>query len=324
MNGAEDVLVRLGYVAMSMELEDCSPSKTITVKHYEHIQGEEARIGRLRRITGENLKNLARLLYYNAANGVHLFRITSKLVPLATHPLAAGWDYIADLQDEFAKTGSIARENKMRISSHPDHFTLINSPRQEVIEASLRDLDYHEKVFQAMGLDNAEMVMHVGGMYGSREQSVKRFAENFRKLPDGIRKRLLLENDDKIYGAAEVLGICEELSIPMVLDVHHHMCCNKGEDLGDIMQRVYNTWGERLPKLHFSSPRSEKNCRAHADDIDFDSLYRFLKTAREFDRDIDIMVEAKNKDRALFNLMGRFKETAGIEVVGGASFLVCT
>lgn len=321
MNGAEDVLVRLGYVAMSMELEDCSSSKTITVKNYERIAGEEARIGRLRRITGENLRNLARLLYYNTANGVHLFRITSKLVPLATHPLAAGWDYIADLQDEFAKIGSIARENKMRISSHPDHFTLINSPRQEVIEASLRDLDYHEKVFQAMGLDNAEMVMHVGGMYGSREQSVKRFADNFRKLPDGIRKRLLLENDDKIYGAAEVLGICEELNIPMVLDVHHHMCCNKGEDLGDIMQRVYNTWGERVPKLHFSSPRSEKNCRAHADDIDFDSFYRFLITARGFGRDIDIMVEAKNKDRALFNLIGRLKETAGIEVVGGA-FLV--
>ncbi len=316
------MLVRLGYVAMSVELEDCSPSKTITVKHYENIQGEEARIGRLRRITGENLKNLTRLLYYNIANEVRLFRITSKLVPLATHPLAAGWDYTADLRDEFAKIGSIARENKMRLSSHPDHFTLINSPRPEVIEASLRDLEYHEKVFRAMGLENAEMVMHVGGMYGSREQSVKRFMENFRELPGGIRKRFLLENDDKIYGAADVLDICGELNIPMVLDVHHHMCCNRGEGLGDILQQVYGTWGDRIPKLHFSSPRSDKNCRAHADDIDFTSFCRFLDTAREFGRDIDIMLEAKNKDRALFNLMARLKETAGIEVTGGASFLV--
>ncbi|WP_418791951.1 UV DNA damage repair endonuclease UvsE [Phosphitispora sp. TUW77] len=322
MNGAENVLVRLGYVALSMVLEDCSSSKTITVKNYERIEGQDARIGRLRRITGENLKNLTRLLYYNTANEVHLFRITSKLVPLATHPLAAGWDFIADFREEFAKIGTIVRENKMRVSSHPDHFTLINSPRQEVIEASFRDLDYHEKVFRAMGLDNAEMVMHVGGMYGSREQSVKRFKENFKELPDRIRKRLLLENDDKLYGAADVLDICGELNIPMVFDVHHHMCCSRGEVLGDILQKVYNTWGERIPKLHFSSPRSEQKCRPHADDIDFDSFYGFLKTAREFNRDIDVMLEAKNKDRALFKLMGQLKETAGIKAAGGASFLI--
>ena len=85
--------VRLGYVAISLEHKNCSPSKTITVANYEKIAGEENRLNRLRRITGENLRNSMRLLYYNAANHIHVFRFTSKLVPLATHPLVRGWDY---------------------------------------------------------------------------------------------------------------------------------------------------------------------------------------------------------------------------------------
>ena len=320
--GVENMQVRFGYVAMSVEIQDCSPSKTITVKNYQCIPEEEGRTGRLRRITGENLNNLMRLLYYNAANDIHLFRFTSRLIPLATHPLAADWDYIADFSEELAKIGSIVRKHNMRVSSHPDHFTLINSPKPEVITASLRDLDYHEKLFMAMGLDDAEMVIHVGGLYGSRQKSVKRFKDNFRDLPGGIKKRLLLENDDKSYGAADVLQICEELGVPMVLDVHHHYCLSDGEKLADILPRVYDTWQGRVPKLHFSSPRSEKNCRAHADDIEFDSFHAFLMTAREIGRDIDIMLEAKNKDRALFNLMDRLKNSTGVKVVGGASIII--
>ncbi|MCL4441207.1 MAG: UV DNA damage repair endonuclease UvsE [Firmicutes bacterium] len=164
------MLVRLGYVAMSLKLENCSPSKTITVGNYERIEGEENRRNRLRRITKENLQNCARLLYYNAAHHIHLFRFTSKLVPLATHPLTAGWDYCEDCKDEFAKIGAIAAENKMRVSSHPDHFTLINSLKEGVFEASLRDLEYHDRVFAAMGLDDAQMIMHVGGLYGCGER----------------------------------------------------------------------------------------------------------------------------------------------------------
>lgn len=314
--------VRLGYVAMSLKLHECSSSKTVTVKTLEQIEGHENRLNRLRRITGENLTNCARLLYYNAAHQIHLFRFTSKLVPLATHPIAEGWDYCADLKTEFTRIGEIVRKNRMRVSSHPDHFTLINSPKQQVLEASRRGLDYHERVFTAMGLEQAEMVMHVGGLYGSKEEAVKRFKDNFQDLTAGIKSRLLLENDDKSFGTRDVLGICRELHIPMVLDVHHYACLNQGEELGDILPEVYQTWPERIPKLHFSSPRDELNRRAHADDIDPTDFYRFIMIAREFNQDLDIMIEAKNKDVALFNLMSRLQNMKSIKIDGEATITV--
>ena len=310
--------IRFGYVAMSLKLENCSPSKTITVKNYERIEGEEARFGRLRRITAENLRNCMRLLFYNAAHQIHVFRLTSKLVPLVTHPLTEGWDYIADFKDELAKIGSIARKNVMRISSHPDHYTLINSPRPEVFTASLKDLEYHENLFCAMGLDDAEMVMHVGGLYASRELSIKRFKEGFQVLPAGVRRRLLLENDDKSFGPADVLNICQTLNIPMVLDVHHHRCLNNGEKLADLLPAVLDTWQGRLPKLHFSSPKSDENCRAHAGDIDLKDFCEFLLTAREINRDFDVMIEAKNKDEALFKLVKGLHGKKYIKVIGEA------
>lgn len=314
--------VRLGYVAMSLKLKDCSPSKTITVKNLEKISDHEARISRLCRIAGENLRNCQRLLYYNAAHHIRIFRFTSRLVPLATHPLTEGWDYTGDLAGEFARIGEIVREHEMRVSSHPDHFTLINSPRPEVLEASLRDLAYHETVFKAMGLMDAEMIIHVGGLYGSRETSIQRFKENFPLLPEDTRCRLRLENDDKSFGAAEVLDICRELGIPMVLDVHHHLCHNNGEDISDLLPEVFATWQERRPKVHFSSPKSISNCRAHADDIDVTAFCEFLRKARKLDRDFDVMIEAKNKDLALFNLMDRLQGAGDVTIAGEAAITV--
>lgn len=181
----------------------------------------------------------------------------------------------------------------MRVSSHPDHYTLINSPKAEVLEASLQDLEYHEQIFAAMGLDEAEMVMHIGGLYGSREPSLQRFKENFQLLPGNIKRRLRLENDDKSFGANDVLGVCRDLGLPMVLDIHHYHCLNDGEQIEDLLPEVFATWGDRVPKVHFSSPRSEQNCRAHADDIDLDSFCAFLFKAKELDRDFDVMIEAK-------------------------------
>lgn len=314
--------VRLGYVAMSLLLENCSPSKTITVKNLEKVTGHEEKIGRLRRITAENLQNCLRLLYHNAAHHIHLFRFTSRLIPLATHPVTHGWDYCADFKREFEKLGSFIRDNHMRVSSHPDHFTLINSPRTEVLEASLRDLEYHLKVFEAMGLKEAQMVMHVGGFYGSRTTSIQRFKDNFRALPPALRQRIVLENDDKSFSAADVLEICTDLGIPMVLDVHHHRCLNRGENVSALLEKVFDTWQHKLPKIHFSSPKSDKNCRAHADDINPDEFYEFLLKAKEVDKDFDVMIEAKNKDAALFKLMKNLKNLNSVNIVDEAEVII--
>ncbi|AEV67301.1 UV DNA damage repair endonuclease UvsE [Acetivibrio clariflavus] len=320
------MLVRLGYVAMTLNLENCSPSGTVTVKTFSKLASEEAKLHRLRRITRENLNNTLRILRFNKAYNIEVYRLTSKLVPLATHPDIGDWDYVEEFKDEFKKIGQFIKENDFRISAHPDHYTLINTSNDKVFEASLKDLDYHIKLFEAMGLDDYKykLVMHIGGVYKNKEASIEKFKENFMKLPDRIRKRLILENDDKAYTAKEVLEICKDVRAPMVLDVHHHYCVNNGEAIEDMLQDIFETWkGEYfVPKIHFSSPKSQKEFRSHADDIDPNEFYNFLKIAKKLDADFDVMIEAKNKDNALFNLSNKLKGFENIRWIDEGHFEV--
>lgn len=318
------MIFRLGYVAMSVSLADASPSGTVTVSAFNRLPGEEARMYRLRKVMRKNLENTLRILRYNKAYNIKVYRFTSKLVPLATHPLVDGWDYTGDFRDELLEIGDFIKENNFRVSAHPDHYTLINSNSESVLAESLRDLDYHARIYEAMGLFDYKykLVMHVGGMYGDRRASIRRFEENFEKLPERIRKRIILENDDRSFTATDVLGICKRRNIPMVIDIHHHGCANNGEKLEDLLCDVFDTWeGEYFnPKVHFSSPRSCKDFRSHADDIDIDEFVPFLKTAVKAGRDIDIMLEAKNKDAALLKLSESLSGVEGVKKINEGEF----
>jgi len=175
-----------------------------------------------------------------------------------------------------------------------------------------------------MGLDDYKykLVMHVGGLYKDKRSSIERFKENFIKLPDRIRKRIILENDDKSYTARDVLDICKDIKIPMVLDIHHHKCVNNGEKLEELLPEIFDTWnGEYFtPKIHFSSPKSINDFRSHADDIDINEFIEFIKIAKRFDRDFDVMLEAKNKNTALFNLSNSLEEVPFINKINEGSF----
>lgn len=318
------MLVRLGYVAMTMNLKDSSPSGTVTVKTLAGLNEDETRLNKLRKVTAANLHNTLRILRYNKAYNISVYRFTSKLVPLATHPMVSHWDYVGEFRNEFKSLGDFVKENNFRVSAHPDHYTLLNSPSKEVFEASVRDLDYHVKLFEAMGLEDYKykLVMHIGGLYKNKQTSVERFKENYAILPDRIRKRLIFENDDKIYTARDVLDICKELKVPMVLDVHHHNCVNNGERLEDMLKEIFDTWKDEYfpPKIHFSTPKSKENFRSHADEIDVNEFYRFLQIAKKLKKDFDVMIEAKNKDNALFKLSRELKTFDDIRWVDEGHF----
>lgn len=320
------MIFRLGYVAMTLNLQDSSPSSMMTVTALNRISDEEARINKLRKIARKNLHNTYRILLYNQALNIKVYRFTSKLIPLATHPLIKHWDYVDDFRDEFRKIGDFVKENNFRVSAHPDHFTIINSVSQDVFRDAVEDLDYHVKIFEAMGLDDYryKLVMHVGGLYKDKKTSLERFKENYLKLPDRIRKRIVVENDDKSYSAQEVLVLCKELGIPMVLDVHHHKCINNGEKLEDMLDDIFHTWdGEYfVPKIHFSSPKSQKDFRSHADFIDMEDFVEFLHTAKKTGRDFDVMLEAKNKDSALMKLSDNLSGIEGIRKINLSEFVV--
>ncbi|HJV45480.1 MAG TPA: UV DNA damage repair endonuclease UvsE [Bacillota bacterium] len=319
------MFVRLGYVAISMELKNSSPNKTITWSNLQKIDPSH-RISRLRLLSLENLKNQLRLLKYNKGEDIFLYRLTSKLIPLATHHAADNWEYAIDLAEEFKQIGEFVKTNKMRVSFHPDHFVNLNSPSPDILEKSIKDLHYHLKQSLAMGLDDSmKFNIHMGGAYKDKKQSLERLIRSWRLVPEEIQCRITFENDDKTFTASETLYACQQLNVPMVLDVHHHRCNHENDDLISLLPAIFSTWKDTPlpPKIHISSPRgtdSSASYRAHADHVELADLLPFLLAASEHTDQLDVMIEAKNKDLALKKLMNDLREKKEIKLLDGASF----
>lgn len=308
--------IRFGYVAIARNILDGSPNRTITYTNLIKIPKQADRINCLRKLTEINLERLFRVLRYNKHHAIHVFRITSKLIPLATHPITKGWDYAEEFEKELTEIGKFIRESKMRISFHPDHFTLLNSPSEDILLSSIKALDYHMILLKSMDLDSqVKLVLHIGGVYQDKSAAIKRFIQNYDSLSPILRSRIILENDDKNFTGKETLDLCKKLKIPMVVDIHHHLCCNEGTHLADLWPEIINTWNGDLPKIHFSSPKDSKNIRAHADFIDPLEFYSFLRQVKNYNADFDVMLEAKQKDKALFQLIHTLKDQVEVKIV---------
>jgi UV DNA damage endonuclease len=318
------MIVRLGYVAMSVHVKNASPSKTMTVTSFRKLDDREAAIRKLERIGAENVHNTLRLLRHNRAHDIEVYRFSSKLIPLIGHELLADWDPIAVLAADFAELGAYVKEHGMRVSFHPDHFTVLSTPRSEVLRNSYADLDRHVRMLEAMGLGREAMCnIHIGGTYGDKNRARERFVRHFSGMEDRIRQRITLENDDKTFTARETLEVCEQVGAPMVLDVHHHQVNNDGESAAELWPRIAATWeGVRPlpPKIHVSSPRSEKETRSHADYVEPGPLLDFLLGIAAVTPRLDVMIEAKRKDDALFRLMDELRDEAGVRALTQASF----
>ncbi|MGN7360735.1 UV DNA damage repair endonuclease UvsE [Paenibacillus sp. SAF-054] len=328
------MIVRFGYVAMSMLIKDSSPSKTMTMASFSKLSDREAAVRKLERIAEGNLHNTLRLLKHNNGNDIQVYRFSSKLIPLATHDDLSDWDPFVALKEPFAEVGRYVKDHDMRVSFHPDHFTVLSTPRDNVLRSSIRDLRHHVKMLQAMGLNRtAKNNIHIGGAYKDKPSAAGRFIEHFAGLDEEIQNRLTLENDDKTFTAVETLDVCKSTGLPMVLDIHHQWVNNDGEKPWELWPDIMQTWAGPLaqadadpdkplpPKIHISSPKSESDPRSHADLVNTGPLLEFLREIAGSTPAIDVMIEAKYKDQALFHLMKDLASHAsdGVKVLSGAS-----
>ncbi|MEC5425950.1 UV DNA damage repair endonuclease UvsE [Virgibacillus sp. C22-A2] len=320
-------LVRLGYASISMHVKNCSTSKTMTYASFSKLIDQEAGLRKLEKIAQTNLANLLRLFKHNLAHDIHFFRMTSKIVPLANHPNLPAWNYIQPLKEGLEQIGQfLAQHPTMRADFHADHFVLINSPVKEVFVNSVKTLRMHHRLLTGMGIEpNERCVMHVGGGYGNKEKALEQFILNWGRLSTDIQRMIILENDDKTFTLSETLYLCEKLGIPIVFDYHHYLAHHtEGENWTDQWERILSTWQtSALPvKMHISSPRSAEKYRAHADYIDDSMFMDFLQEIKGSVDHIDCMIEAKQKDDALFDLMKKLRSYPEIEIVDGASFII--
>ena len=301
--------VRLGYVAIALNLPKTTSSSNVTYTLFKKLPTEEKQLEKLKTTTLNNLNNLYKILNYNAEQKIHFYRITSALVPLATHPEVDNWNYRLIFKKDFERLGNFIKENNLRVDTHPNEFNVINSSKATVVYNSINNLKFHVNLFEDMNYPLGKMVLHVGSGEGGKDIALNRFISNFENVPSEISSRLILENDDKTFTAAETLDLCKRLNLPMVLDVHHHNCNNNGEVLEDLLEEILATWDkEQLPpKFHFSSPKEGPLDRKHSDFIVAEDFINFIEICKVHDRDIDIMLEAKQKDLALFKLMEDLK-----------------
>ena len=309
------MLIRLGYACISNVL-DVSSSKTITLSYYKRINNK-LRKDKINNIIENNLDSLCEIIKYNIKNDIHFFRITAKLIPLMD---------IVDIdlskyKNKFNYIGKLIRDSNMRVSTHIDQYCVLNSINNEVVLNSINLLNDLVKVMDMFNV-KYDLIMHVGSKSGGIKQSIDRFVNNFNLLDDKVKRRIVLENDDKSFNVYQTLKLCEKLNIPMCLDIHHHYCNKCSKDISFYIDRIYNTWNNNTCKIHISSMKSRKEYRAHNDYINYLDFIKLIDIIRNKNINTDIMLEAKEKDIALFKLVMELKYRSDFKFIDNSSFIV--
>lgn len=281
-------MIRLGYACICNSIEE--HMHTITYTNYLKDKNK------INDIVKQNFEVLKKLLTYNNKNNIHFYRLSSNFIPCAS---IIEYDYPNIFKKEFKE---ISKLIKGRFDMHLSEYCILNSTNKEVVKRSIDEIKYHYKLLKCFKV-KPNLIIHIGSKSFGKDNSITRFINNFNKLPNYLKNALLIENDDKVFNVEDTLKLCQKIKRPMVLDVHHHNCNKTEKDLSNYLNEIFNTW-DTTPKIHFSSPKNKKDFRAHNDYINSDDFINFIKL---IDRDIDVMLEAKAKDDALFRLVRELK-----------------
>jgi UV DNA damage endonuclease len=295
--------IRFGYACITNTLE-ITTSHTITYKNLEKLDNDKKN-QKIKEIVNKNLDNLMEVLKYNKKNEIYFYRMSSKIFPLATHPKVK-YNFIKNHKEKMDKIGRYIRENNMRVDIHLDQFCVLNSTNEQTVKSTINIIKFYKNMFKALKI-NSYMIIHIGSGKNGKEKSIERFIKNFNRLDKESQKKLIIENDDKIFNIKDTLYISKKLKIPMVLDYHHYVCNNNDEKLEIYLKEIFDTWKNDIPKVHISSKKNSKNYRNHNDYININDAIKLIEIIKYEKRNIDIMIEAKQKDNAMFKLIRELK-----------------
>ncbi|RPG57886.1 MAG: UV DNA damage repair endonuclease UvsE [Flavobacteriales bacterium TMED191] len=300
--------MNLGYACINLTLSNNKPKVTTNrsmIKKTFLNKGIDyaSELGLL------NCKDLIKILEWNLDNKIKLFRLSSEFFPWASeYNLEELKDYIL-IKSILFQSGTFAKENNLRLTAHPGPFNVLVSPKENVVKNTINDLSLHGEMFDLLGLDRSpynKINIHCNGVYGDKLSAMKRFCENFKKLPNSVQSRLTVENDDKssMYSVKDLMFIHEKIGVPIVFDFHHHKFCDGGISEKEALKLAVSTWPKGIkPIVHYSESKSlhESNSlikhQAHSDYVNnLPSLHGY---------DVDIMVEAKAKELSIMPFMTR-------------------
>lgn len=268
----------------------CRGNRTFRLKSYSDQ--------RLIETVNNNLDCLLEMLKFNVINNLLFFRITSDLVPFASHPVCR-FNWLSYFSEQFLAVGTFIKSNNIRISMHPGQYTVINSFDSGIVARSVGELQYHTDLLGALGLDqSAKVQIHVGGVYGDKGKSSHRFIDRYHQLEEGIKRRLVIENDDRSYSLDDCLKIYGETGSPVLFDTYHNEANKSGFSTADGLAAIAGTWQDHdgIPMVDYSDYRADGTKASHAESIDISNFRRFLRTTKS--HDCDIMLEIKDKERS--------------------------
>jgi UV DNA damage endonuclease len=292
--------MKIGYPCINRGI-GCTSNSTFRLASYS----EERLIQKVE----NNLDCLFQILHYNVQNGFYFFRISSDLVPFASHPVCT-YDWAGHFRGEFRKVGEFIKNHNIRISMHPDQFVIINALKDDVVESSVRELEYHCTVLDEMALDSsAKIQIHVGGVYGDKQSAMDRFIVTYNSLSKSLKSRLVIENDDRSYRLDDCLSVHQKIGIPIIFDVFHHQCLNNGERLRQGLELSARTWkkADGIPMVDYSSQQRGQRPGSHAKTLNPAMFKKFLQETRGLD--FDLMLEIKDKETSALKALKILKAT---------------
>ena len=272
-----------------------------TTAKYLQAFSRNQQLKHLAEICRHNARALHKALRYCLDHDIKDFRINSQILPLKTHPKIGyrmeDLPFYDQIIQTFKECGRFCRKHDIRTTFHPDQFILLSSPSSDVVKRSIADLTYQTEVTRWL---NADVInIHGGGAYGDKSASLRRLRKRIEQLPEAVRSRLTLENDDRVYTPKDLLPVCQDMVIPLVYDVHHHRCLRDGSSVEATTEMAIDTWSLE-PLFHLSSPKNgweSGNPRNHHDYIDADDFPSCWTNI-----DITVEVEAKAKELAVLKL----------------------
>ena len=297
--------MRLGYACINTQLSSAKP-KITTNRTMIRRTFKEKGLPHAANLFLQNSDDLLKILKWNRAHDINFFRMSSQIVSWASEYLLPSLPLFDEIEEALFNCGLFIEENGMRVTTHPDHFVKLASPKQDVVDNAIRDLEIHGELFDLLCLPRspyAKINIHVGAAYGDKPMALENFCRNFDRLSESVKSRLTVENDDKasLYSAHELYEqVYKRIGTPIVFDYHHHKFNTGGLSEREALELSASTWGDITPVVHYSQSRSVEHndpkirANAHSDS--------YWTPVDSYGLDIDVMLECKHKELGLFKM----------------------
>ena len=299
--------MKLGYACINKGLSEQPKTKRITTNRtMRRATFEQKGLAYASEVFLQNSHDLMKILQWNEQHNIKFFRLSSQIVSWASSYLLPSLPDYSKIEEVLFECGLYIEEHGMRVTTHPDHFVKLASPKEGVVDNAIRDLEIHGELFDLLCLPRthyAKINIHVGAAYGDKPMALDNFCRNFHRLSDAVKSRLTIENDDKasLYSAHDLYeSVYKRLGTPIVFDYHHHKFNTSGLTEQEALELSISTWKDVTPVTHYSQSRSvEHNDPKIRDNAHSDSYW---EPVNNYAHDIDVMLECKHKEIGLFKM----------------------